>query len=105
LPEPPFLVAGLSRAGRSAVRVLRDTFGPELVSAWDADTSAGMQCVRRDLEANGIRTGLAPRVNRREVDFARTVVKSPGIAFSSQVIDDASAGGGSSSTSSSSAGD
>ncbi len=89
LPEPPFLVAGLSRAGRSAVRVLRDTFGPELVSAWDADTSAGMQRVRRDLEANGIRTSLAPRVNRREVDFARTVVKSPGIAFSSQVIDDA----------------
>ena len=87
LPEPPFLVAGLGRAGRSAVRVLRDIFGPELVSAWDADTNAGMQRVRRDLEANGIRTSLAPRVNRREVDFARTVVKSPGIAFSSQIID------------------
>lgn len=86
LPEPPFLVAGLGRAGRSAARVLRDTFGPERVWAWDTDTSAGMQRVRRELEAEGIRTSLAPRASPRDVDFARTVVKSPGIPFSSQVI-------------------
>ena len=80
-------MAGLGRAGQSAVRVLRERFGPALVRAWDADTSAGMQRVRRALETSGIRTNLGPRVSRREVNFARTVIKSPGIAFSSQVID------------------
>jgi UDP-N-acetylmuramoylalanine-D-glutamate ligase len=87
LPEPPFLVTGLGRAGQAAVRVLAERFGADLVRAWDADTSAGMQRVRHRLEAEGIRTTLAPRASRRDVGFARTVVKSPGIPFSSQVID------------------
>lgn len=87
LPAPPFLVLGLGRAGQSAVRTLTEIFGPDAVRAWDADTGRTMQRLRRELEARGITTHLGPRLTRREVGFARTVIKSPGIPYSIQAID------------------
>lgn len=86
IPRGPFLVAGLGRAGRAAALALRQAVGPELVRAWDADTGASMQRLRSELEAEGIRTCLGPRLTRREVGWARAVVKSPGIPFDASVI-------------------
>jgi len=87
LPPPPYLVAGLSRAGQAAVAALTDIVAPESVRAWDTDTGRDMQHLRRRLEHAGVRTYLAPRLTRREVGFARTIVKSPGVPFNAQVID------------------
>jgi UDP-N-acetylmuramoyl-L-alanyl-D-glutamate--2,6-diaminopimelate ligase len=86
IPSGPFLVAGLAAAGRAAVRALSDAVGPDQVYAWDCDTSAGMQRVRRELERSGVHTILGPELTRRQVGQARTVVKSPGIPFSAQVL-------------------
>lgn len=86
IPAGPFLVAGLGRAGQGAVLALRRAVGSHLVRAWDESTSAGMQRVRRELEAAGVRTILGRRLTRREVGWARTIVKSPGIPFSVPVI-------------------
>ena len=68
------------------MRALTDAVGPEFVQAWDADTSAGMQRLRRELESRGVRTLLGPAPTGRQVGQARTVVKSPGIPFTAQVI-------------------
>ena len=89
----PFLVAGLGRAGRAAALALSQAVGPELVRAWDADTGASMQRLRRELEARGIRTQLGPRLSRRDVGRARVVVKSPGVPFHASVIQRALAKG------------
>ena len=87
LPPAPYLVAGLGRAGQAAVAALTDIVAPESVRAWDADTGREMQRLRRRLEHAGVRTYLGARLSRREVGFARTIVKSPGIPFTAQVID------------------
>ncbi len=68
------------------MRALSDVIGADQVYAWDSDTSAGMQRVRRQLERSGVRTILGPELTRRQVGQARTVVKSPGISFSAQVM-------------------
>lgn len=87
LPPPPYLVAGLGRAGQAAIPALAERFGPESVRAWDADTGREMQRLRRKLEHAGVRTYLTPRLTRREVGFAKTIVKSPGVPFTAQVIE------------------
>lgn len=86
LPLAPFLVLGLGRAGRAAAKALGQAAGPQMVRVWDASTSASMQRLRGELEAAGIRTQLGPRLTRQEVGWARTVVKSPGIAFDAPAI-------------------
>lgn len=93
LPEGPFLVAGLGRAGQAAAHALSRAMGSERVRTWDADTGAGMQRLRRLLERQGIQTTLSERPTSREVEWARTVVKSPGIPFDSSVIQRALAKG------------
>lgn len=87
LPPPPYLVAGLGRAGQAAVAALTDVVAPESVRAWDADTGRDMQRLRRRLEHSGVRTYLAPRLTRRDVGFTQTIVKSPGVPFKAQVIE------------------
>jgi UDP-N-acetylmuramoyl-L-alanyl-D-glutamate--2,6-diaminopimelate ligase len=86
IPPGPFLIAGLGRAGRAAAHVLRQSVGPEQVRAWDADTGTSMRRLRTKLEAQGIRTCLGPRPSRRDVRWAGTVVKSPGLPFQASVI-------------------
>jgi len=86
IPPGPFLVAGLGRAGTAAVHALSQTVGPERVRAWDADTGAGMQRLRRQLESQHISTSLGRRPGRRDVWWAGTVVKSPGLPFQASVI-------------------
>jgi UDP-N-acetylmuramoyl-L-alanyl-D-glutamate--2,6-diaminopimelate ligase len=93
IPEGPFLVAGLGRAGQAAAHALSRAVGPEQVRAWDADTGASMQRQSRLLERQGIHTRLSQRPASREVEWARTVVKSPGIPFDSSVIQRALADG------------
>ena len=82
LPEGPYLVAGLARAGRAAVRALRDV-GQTPVAAWDGLNSRETRRAQRTLtEGEGIvvRLGDYPDVGAllRRVG-AGCVVKSPGI--------------------------
>ncbi|MDX6688937.1 MAG: UDP-N-acetylmuramoylalanine--D-glutamate ligase [Solirubrobacteraceae bacterium] len=93
IPHGRFLVAGLGRAGRAAAQALSQAVGPELVRAWDADTGSSMRRLRSDLEAEGIRTRLSPGLTKREVGWARTLVKSPGIPLHAPVIQRALAKG------------
>ena len=86
IPQGPFLVAGLGAAGRAATEALRQAVGPELVRAWDSDTGTSMRRLRRALEAQGIQTYLGAAPGRREVAWAGTVVKSPGISFHAPLI-------------------
>jgi UDP-N-acetylmuramoylalanine-D-glutamate ligase len=85
LPAGPFLVAGLGRAGRAAIEALKARAGPEPILAWDTDTRRPMQRLRRALEADGVVVSLGPLpsgVARR----ARTVIKSPGLAPTGELI-------------------
>ncbi len=86
IPEGPFLVAGLGRAGQAAVHALSRAVGPEQIRTWDADTGASKQRLRRALERQGIQARLSRRPAGCDVEWARTVVKSPGIPFDSPVI-------------------
>jgi UDP-N-acetylmuramoyl-L-alanyl-D-glutamate--2,6-diaminopimelate ligase len=86
IPTPPFIVAGLGRAGTAAVQALCERVGPEQVWAWDANTGRAMRRVQRKLEAEGVRTWLGAMPGRRQVRWARCVVKSPGISFHDPLI-------------------
>lgn len=85
LPGGPYLVAGLGRAGRAAVAALEATSSGESIVAWDADTRPPMQRLRRELEADGIRVSLGA-MPTRVARAARTVIKSPGLAPSHELI-------------------
>ncbi len=86
LPDGPFLVLGLARAGQAAVDALARIVGPEQVRAWDGDTGTAMQRRRRELESVGVRTQLGSRPSPEAVRWARVVVKSPGIPFDSPAL-------------------
>ncbi len=60
--------------------------GDEHIVAWDADTAPPMQRLRRKLEADGVSVSLGPlppRLARR----VRTVIKSPGLAPSHELVE------------------
>lgn len=86
IPAPPFLVAGLGRAGQAAVRALCAAVGPELVSAWDADTGRAMRRLQQRLEVKGVRAWLGPPPRDTELRCGRSLVKSPGIPFDEPLI-------------------
>jgi UDP-N-acetylmuramoylalanine-D-glutamate ligase len=86
IPEPPFLVAGLGRAGTAAVAALTRTVGPSAVRAWDADTGARMQRIARALRAADVCVDLGAWPRDGLLDRVRTVVKSPGIPFDAPMI-------------------
>src|ERR1019366_9498512 len=85
LPAGPFLVAGLGRAGRAAVEALKAGAGAEHIVAWDADTRPPMQRLRRKLEADGVSVSLGPLPTRLALR-ARTVIKSPGLAPTHELV-------------------
>jgi UDP-N-acetylmuramoyl-L-alanyl-D-glutamate--2,6-diaminopimelate ligase len=89
LPEPPFLVAGLGRAGTAAVGALTERVGSEAVRAWDADTADAMQRSAQALRTEGVAVHLGAWPLDGVLDQARTVVKSPGIRFDEPLIIDA----------------
>ncbi|MEO6858318.1 MAG: Mur ligase family protein [Solirubrobacteraceae bacterium] len=86
LPAGPFLVAGLGRAGRAAVEALKVHAGPEHIVAWDADTRPPMQRLRRKLEADGVSVSLGP-LPTRLARHVRTVIKSPGLAPTHELLE------------------
>lgn len=65
---------------------LLDAIGPESVRAWDRDTRAPMQRLRRRLESSGVRTQLGPCPDAETMHWASVVVKSPGISFSAPSV-------------------
>jgi UDP-N-acetylmuramyl tripeptide synthase len=93
IPGPPFLVAGLGRAGSAAVVALTEVVGREAVHAWDADTGVGMQRIARALRAEGVPVRLGAWPLEGVLDRVRTVVKSPGIPFDAPMILDAQRAG------------
>ena len=86
LPPPPFLVAGLGRAGRAAISALRRLVPPELLYCWDASTGEPVRGLALELRGAGIRTwlGAPPPLDGPLQSCA--VVKSPGIPFSAPLI-------------------
>jgi UDP-N-acetylmuramoyl-L-alanyl-D-glutamate--2,6-diaminopimelate ligase len=86
LPKGRFLVLGLARAGQAAVGALRDAIGPESVRAWDGDTGAAMQRLRRQLESSGVQTQLGPCPDAQTLRWASVAVKSPGIPFAAPAV-------------------
>lgn len=81
LPEGPYLVAGLGRAGLAASRALARDRGADSVTAWDAVDSGSVGRARAELEPLGVRT----HAGGDGVDLLRRtprpacLVKSPGI--------------------------
>lgn len=91
VPPGPYIVAGLGRAGRSAVDALSRFAGADLVVAWDREATRRTRRLARELEAVGIRTYLGrdpPAFGGRHP--ARTLVKSPGISSRTRLFREAS---------------
>lgn len=91
LPDGPYLVAGLGRAGRAALSALNamDVAGP--LRACDEWPSPRVRAAQAELEAAGIRMGLGERALSLldEEPAVRCLLKSPGIPFDSPVISQA----------------
>ncbi len=93
VPEAPYLVAGLGRAGTAAVRALEGLVPAEKIWAWDADTTAAMHRTQRQLQLRGIRTWLGSPPGRIQVRWISTVIKSPGIGRDCRLLARARAAG------------
>ncbi|HUO74231.1 MAG TPA: Mur ligase family protein [Solirubrobacteraceae bacterium] len=91
IPQGPFLVAGLGRAGTAALRALRREFPSATIHAWDHDTTKEMHRLARRLEMDGIHTVLGAPPSLDRILRGGLVVKSPGVAFASPVIAEAQA--------------
>jgi UDP-N-acetylmuramoyl-L-alanyl-D-glutamate--2,6-diaminopimelate ligase len=74
LPDGPYLVVGLGRAGLAAIDALVERFGAAEVRAWDDAQSARS---RRAIPVGGGLVRISERAGALE--GIRTVVKSPGI--------------------------
>ena len=80
VPDGPFLVAGLARAGRAAVELLAELAGPSAVTGWDSADRKAMRSVAGQLEAAGVRCRLGGDGVAALADSgARCVIKSPGV--------------------------
>lgn len=86
LPPPPFLVAGLGRAGTAALSALRRSVAAGELYAWDKSTASSIRGVAAELRAQGIKTWLGAAPPLEGVLRHCTVVKSPGIPFDAPVI-------------------
>jgi UDP-N-acetylmuramoyl-L-alanyl-D-glutamate--2,6-diaminopimelate ligase len=80
-PPGPYLVAGLGRAGRSAIEALTAASGVEQVSAWDRCNDGSVRALARGLRRRGVKVRLGGD-GLAALDAAgegATIVKSPGI--------------------------
>jgi len=91
IPSAPMLVAGLGRAGRSALEALSALVGPDHVQAWDADTGRHTRRTTRRLLARGTRVWLGAPPTNEELGEVAAVIKSPGIGFDTSLIQQAAA--------------
>jgi UDP-N-acetylmuramoyl-L-alanyl-D-glutamate--2,6-diaminopimelate ligase len=88
LPEGPYLIAGIGRAGMAAASALEPLVGPAGITAWDGVVSPGTVRARAALTARGIQTELGgDGVEPLSRDPRPScVVKSPGIPFDSPLV-------------------
>ena len=88
LPQGPYLVAGLGRAGGAAVEALLSCPAAERVLAWDGARDARVRSVARRLRGRGVdvRLGGDGLDALAAAGSAATVVKSPGIALDVPVL-------------------
>ena len=89
VPNGPYLIVGLGRAGRAAARALSET---GLVRAWDHSRAPEVGATRDALLAAGITVRLGGD-GLDMLDGVRTVVKSPGLRPDTPVIAAARRGG------------
>ena len=73
MPEGPYLVLGLGRAGRAAVEALAARFGVASVRAWDDSPADRLRRIRATLAAAGVAIDDDPSVALAAV---RTVIKT-----------------------------
>jgi UDP-N-acetylmuramyl tripeptide synthase len=81
LPQGPYVVAGLGKAGLGAIDLLRELAGPGELRAWDAADSRELRATARRLQRHGVRCDLGDDgVAALEDAQPGCLVKSPGIA-------------------------
>jgi UDP-N-acetylmuramoylalanine-D-glutamate ligase len=85
-PAGPYLVAGLGRAGRAAIELLRAAEGPTTVEAWDAALDRGMTRIARELRRSGIGCTLGGDGTDALGTDVRCLVKSPGIPLDHPLV-------------------
>lgn len=87
VPEGPYVVAGLGRAGRAATDALVRHAGPSSVCACDDSNGGRLAPVARELGRSGVRTFRGKALRALSTTPApRTLVKSPGIACDRPII-------------------
>lgn len=87
VPDGPYAVAGLRRAGVAAVEALCRLAGSAEVIAHDRNLAGVAKEVRRSLDAAGVQMHLGRQGEMLDfVPEPRTVIKSPGIPFDAPII-------------------
>jgi len=86
VPEGPYVVAGVRRAGQAAVDALCSLAGSGQVIAIDPGVAGVPRRVRRALDAAGVRAHLGSDGDVPDLSSARTLVKSPGISFDAPLV-------------------
>jgi len=94
LPPPPYVVAGVGRAGLAAAIALAEVAGRSAVVAWDGLDGQSERVARQKLDCLGIATaGGDGRALLEQSPVPRTLIKSPGLAPSTVLISTALARG------------
>jgi UDP-N-acetylmuramoylalanine-D-glutamate ligase len=88
LPQGPYAVVGLRRAGSAAVEALcRLAGGGGQVIACDRNPGGVTKRIRRSLEAAGVQVHLGPQSEMLDfVPAPRTLIKSPGVGLDNPLI-------------------
>jgi UDP-N-acetylmuramoyl-L-alanyl-D-glutamate--2,6-diaminopimelate ligase len=88
LPQGPYLVVGLGKAGQAATDALLAIFGAEGIHAWESKTVGDARTVARRLRRRGVDVQLGgDGLDALDaVGLGGTVVKSPGIDFEIPVL-------------------
>lgn len=85
LPEGPYLVAGIGRAGQGAVGLLARVAGPTAVRAWDSATHATVRRIAERIARLGVDCTLGGDGTQALADV-RCLIKSPGIPLEAPVV-------------------
>ncbi len=86
VPDGPYVVAGIRRAGQAAVDALCRLAGSEQVSVFDHSIAGTPKRVRRALAAAGVRAYLGHDGQVPDLELVKTLVKSPGISFDAPLV-------------------
>jgi UDP-N-acetylmuramoylalanine--D-glutamate ligase len=87
VPEGPYVVAGLGKAGWAAIEALAARSGATEIVATDHSLDSRVRASRRRLRAKGLRVELGSNPPLFDIDPpVRCLVKSPGIPFDSPLL-------------------